>query len=852
MNKLHRLGILGRFMGVLAVMLCCTGHAGAQTTLVAKGSAWKYLDDGSNQGAAWRASAFDDSSWASGAAPLGYSGTPGAYGSFPLGTTVSYGGISTAKYITTYIRKAFNIADPADFAGFTVNVLRDDGVVLYINGTEAARLGMPAGAILYNTLATPTVNTATAYDTVSLSPALFVAGTNSLAVEVHQAAITSSDIVLDLELIGGPLAVSRGPYLQMNSDSAITIRWRTNAASDSRVWLGATSTSLTPAMSDATTTTEHELRITGLQPDTQYFYAVGSSGGQLEGADADHYFFTSPTPGTDKPTRLWVLGDCGTANANQTAVRDAYYNSPSYQYNNLVLLLGDNAYDVGSDSEYQSAIFDMYPAVLRQSPVWSCLGNHETAQATGGSYNIAYFDLFTFPTLHECGGYTSNTERYFSWNFGNVHFISLDSQTTNTTLRNSMLAWLQNDLAAVTARWTIALWHHPPYTHGSHNSDSEAQLVWMRENILPVLESNGVDLVLSGHSHAYERSYLLDGAYGKNYTSETIAPHKVSSSSGREGGDGAYGKDYGANEGAVYAVAGSSGKISGGSLDHPAMYISLNQLGSLAIDITGNRLDAKFITSTGSVADYFTLLKGPAVSVAVPTPDAAEYGPVAGQFTLTRSGSTAGALDVQFTLGGAAAASRYKSVSIPVTIPVGESSAAVAITPVPDSNLQGAQSVTLSLDNDFAYRLGAINTGMVTIYDTLAGAPPVASWYLAKFGAEANNPFFTDDNADPDGDSIVNLLEYALDTDPLVFSSDGLPEVGLSGDYLTLTTAKNSAATDIMFTVQSTGDLTNGASWSSLSGANIIQNTLTLLEVRDNIPLSNSTPRFMRLKVTRP
>ena len=82
-----------------------------------------------------------------------------------------------------------------------------------------------------------------------------------------------------------------------------------------------------------------------------------------------------------------------------------------------------------------------------------------------------------------------------------------------------MMTWLTNDLAANDKEWVIAFWHHPPYTKGSHDSDTEGRLIDMRENALPILESYGVDLVLSGHSHSYERSHLLDGHYG---TSDTL------------------------------------------------------------------------------------------------------------------------------------------------------------------------------------------------------------------------------------------------------------------------------------------------------------------------------------------
>ena len=168
----------------------------------------------------------------------------------------------------------------------------------------------------------------------------------------------------------------------------------------------------------------------------------------------------------------------------------------------------------------------------------------------------------------------------------------------------------QNDLASTTATWIIAFFHHPPYTKGSHNSDTEAELIQMRQNFLPILEAGGVDLVLCGHSHSYERSYLLDGHYGHSGT--LTAAMKKNAGDGRPAGNGAYIKPLtGVRDhiGAVYAVAGSAGKISGGTLNHPAHFISINNLGSLVLDVNGTRLDATFIRENSSIPDTFTIIK---------------------------------------------------------------------------------------------------------------------------------------------------------------------------------------------------------------------------------------------------
>ena len=137
----------------------------------------------------------------------------------------------------------------------------------------------------------------------------------------------------------------------------------------------------------------------------------------------------------------------------------------------------------------------------------------------------------------------------------------------------------------------------------------------MRQSVLPVLEAGGVDLVLCGHSHSYERSFLLDGHYG---TSGSLTKGMVlDEGDGREDGDGAYAKATlgpAPHEGSVYIVAGSSGWTDPGPLNHVAMYISLQRLGSVVLDIEGNRLDARFLRDTGSIDDHFTILKDPVFS----------------------------------------------------------------------------------------------------------------------------------------------------------------------------------------------------------------------------------------------
>jgi hypothetical protein len=144
----------------------------------------------------------------------------------------------------------------------------------------------------------------------------------------------------------------------------------------------------------------------------------------------------------------------------------------------------------------------------------------------------------------------------------------------------------------------------------------------MRQNALPILENFGVDLVLGGHSHAYERSYLIDGHYGDS-TTFSDAMKKDGGSGRQDASSGVYKKptySMAPHEGAVYVVAGTAGRIGGGTLNHPAMYSSQAVLGSVVLDVDGNRLDATFLDSAGIRRDSFSILKGADGLPPSPTP----------------------------------------------------------------------------------------------------------------------------------------------------------------------------------------------------------------------------------------
>lgn len=412
--------------------------------------------------------------------------------------------------------------------------------------------------------------------------------------------------------------IVRGPYLQSATPTSMVVRWRTDTTESSVVAYGTARDQLTLKAKAEGVSTEHIVQLSGLQPGTRYFYAVGSINGPIPSSDENALgtstgsFTTPPETGKAQPTRIWVLGDPGTKNATQAAVRDVYTRFTGSRPTDLWLMLGDNAYPDGTDTDFQKAVFEIYPELLRTSPLWPTLGNHDARSANSITQSGVYYDIFSLPTRGQAGGVASGTEAYYSFDYANIHFVCLDSHDTDRSAEGAMAQWLKADLAATAREWIVAFFHHPPYSKGSHDSDTEGRMVEMRQVVMPLLENGGVDLVLTGHSHNYERSFLIDGHYGKS-DSFAVPQHLKQPGNGRAQGDGVYRKPRARapHAGEISIVAGSSGHATPGHLplNHPAMVVSLNEPGSVVLDIDGWKLDFLFLNDKGAKQDWFTIVK---------------------------------------------------------------------------------------------------------------------------------------------------------------------------------------------------------------------------------------------------
>ncbi|MBM4151929.1 MAG: hypothetical protein FJ220_00195 [Kiritimatiellaceae bacterium] len=180
-------------------------YATTNITFFSSNSVWRYHDKGQNLSNVWRELSYNDSTWSNGLAKLGYNDN--------AVTVVSYGPDSNNRYITTYFRKTFTVANTAAVTALSLQLLRDDGAIVYINGTEAVRDNMPTGAVNYLTLASSAVANASesTFYPFSISPSLLVNGTNVIAIELHQQAASSSDLGMNASLQGNSYLLEEVP-----------------------------------------------------------------------------------------------------------------------------------------------------------------------------------------------------------------------------------------------------------------------------------------------------------------------------------------------------------------------------------------------------------------------------------------------------------------------------------------------------------------------------------------------------------------------------------------------------------------------------------------------------------------
>ncbi|EDZ62675.1 metallophosphoesterase [Sulfurimonas gotlandica GD1] len=394
------------------------------------------------------------------------------------------------------------------------------------------------------------------------------------------------------------LHVPRAPYAVMQTQDAITIKWQTPEFEVGSLEYGFFSDSMNTKIRDKKQTKKHSITISGLNECTKYYYKVSSDSLDIDNEDRS---FKTLCKNADSQ-KIWVIGDSGEAGKDQDRVYSQMLKHIDKDFNKLDMwiLLGDNAYRSGTQKQYNKNMFEPYKELVKRFVPWAIIGNHDDRR-------WAFYNIWDFPTKGESGGEPSGSEKYYSINNGNLHLVMLDSEMRRIDANSDMVAWLRKDLSKNTKPWVIVALHTPPYTDGGHNSDSDydsgGRMKKVRENLVPVFDEFGVDLVLSGHSHDYERSKLIakHTGKGKSFNKQNIVQDAKS----------CYSKSIkpAKNSGTIYQVCGSSAKLDQANLKHPALPFAFQEMGSIILDITPTTLSSKFINIDGKIMDEFIIKK---------------------------------------------------------------------------------------------------------------------------------------------------------------------------------------------------------------------------------------------------
>jgi 3',5'-cyclic AMP phosphodiesterase CpdA len=195
-------------------------------------------------------------------------------------------------------------------------------------------------------------------------------------------------------------------------------------------------------------------------------------------------FRTAPEPGSGARVAFVALGDSGSGSPDQLAIYDQLETVPF----DLIVHTGDIAYESGTLTEFEENFFDVYAPLLRSFPVFPAQGNHEGSDVFRRVFDLPW----------------AGPGNWYSYDWGDVHFVALDTND----ISDEQAAWLDRDLSQSRRDWTVVFGHHPAFSSGQHGSTPSFQ-----QRLVPILERHGVDLVLSGHDHDYERTLPQNGVH---------------------------------------------------------------------------------------------------------------------------------------------------------------------------------------------------------------------------------------------------------------------------------------------------------------------------------------------------
>lgn len=350
-----------------------------------------------------------------------------------------------------------------------------------------------------------------------------------------------------------PVRITKGPYVQNVTKDGMTVMWETSKPTRGSVKYGF-GEELAFSAEHGASARIHEVRLTGLSPATDYSYQV-----TFDDRSGDvHTFTTAVADGS--PFRFATYGDNKDGPMNHERVADAVLaKQPAFVLHNGDLVSRGNI-----AKQWGLLFFGPARRLMHSVPVFPVLGNHEDRAPL-------FFDYFSLP----------GNEAWYSFDFGNAHFVVLDSPNEEQMeIDSEQIRWLQDDLAANTATWTFVNFHHPLFSsggfyHAGHRLD-------LKNLLHPIFQRYGVDFVFNGHDHDYERMRPIGSSQ---------SDHKV-----------------------TYVISGNGGT--------PLRWVGAREwtvhsqrvFGFVTVDIDGTRLHLQSHTVDGEVIDELHLDKGDEIS----------------------------------------------------------------------------------------------------------------------------------------------------------------------------------------------------------------------------------------------
>ncbi len=368
-------------------------------------------------------------------------------------------------------------------------------------------------------------------------------------------------------------AYTRYPWVNLVTQNSVVIAWQTDVPTTGEVRYS-DDLSYGFSATHPGTATDHAVEITSLADDNYYFYQV------ISGTDTltldNNVFHTRPV--ADYPFSFLAFGDLGRATPAQIAL--------AARADTLVaefgILTGDIIYEAGEAANFTPQYFDIYRPTIARIPFYTALGNHD--EGTNGGQ--PYLDAFYLPSNNP-----ATTERYYSFDYGNAHFVCLEVVNENTTPDAAMLTWLDQDLQASPAYWKFVYFHVPAYSNsGGHGGDATIAAA-----LEPIFINRGVDVVFQGHNHFYTRTYPLNAGAPQNQSDE---PNYVNP-------NGPVWITTGGGGRALYAITTPLSSIEANSASkYHLVYCTVvdNVLYLFAIDENGIPFDGATITKTATTA----------------------------------------------------------------------------------------------------------------------------------------------------------------------------------------------------------------------------------------------------------